>query len=149
MFYCEDCRFERNWPQSMTRSQGKCEICEKGGQLCYDVPSSKLPKSDKEEEPEPTIYELLATHLGLTETKVINQWTNRNGEMFMLTQYGFRRIIPGKQAYTPEDLERHLENYGNYILKNIRMHDLEGVLSKGITAKWIQEHLNKDYRSQL
>jgi hypothetical protein len=41
MFYCEDCRIERDYPESMVKSTGKCEIC---GELaaCNDVPSKFL-----------------------------------------------------------------------------------------------------------
>ena len=42
MFYCELCREIRNWPESMIRSRGRCEICGLTAS-CYDVPSSALP----------------------------------------------------------------------------------------------------------
>jgi len=43
MFYCEDCRREKDWPASFMTSKGKCEICDKVA-ICNDVPSSDLPK---------------------------------------------------------------------------------------------------------
>lgn len=47
MFYCEDCRKKNNWPETASRSHGKCEMCGIVG-LCYDVPSSRLPEPKKE-----------------------------------------------------------------------------------------------------
>ncbi len=45
MFFCEECRKERNWPESMARSQGRCEVCKENA-VCYDVKSSLLPKAE-------------------------------------------------------------------------------------------------------
>lgn len=42
MFYCEACRKAKNWPEGMSRSYGRCEVC-KFEASCYDVPSSRLP----------------------------------------------------------------------------------------------------------
>ena len=42
MFYCEQCRRARAWPESMVRSQGPCELCHRVAS-CYDVPSKFLP----------------------------------------------------------------------------------------------------------
>lgn len=42
MFFCEPCRKLRDWPESMSRSGGRCEICENSA-VCYDVPSKFLP----------------------------------------------------------------------------------------------------------
>lgn len=42
MFYCEECRLDRQWPESFSRSEGPCEICKKVA-VCYDYPSSYLP----------------------------------------------------------------------------------------------------------
>lgn len=42
MFYCETCRAARDWPESMSRSRGPCEVCHKTAD-CYDVPSKFLP----------------------------------------------------------------------------------------------------------
>lgn len=46
MFYCEECRKNRNYPESISKSYGKCELC---GEIvrCNDVPSSKLPTEMK------------------------------------------------------------------------------------------------------
>lgn len=42
MFFCEECRKARRWPQSLGGSYGRCEIC--GNEdSCYDVPSKFLP----------------------------------------------------------------------------------------------------------
>ncbi len=46
MFYCEKCRVKAEWPKSLRGhpdSYGTCEMCMKGGQDCYDVPSHALP----------------------------------------------------------------------------------------------------------
>ena len=42
MFYCSKCALERDWPQSIFCSYGKCEICGETAE-CNDVQSSKLP----------------------------------------------------------------------------------------------------------
>jgi hypothetical protein len=42
MFYCETCRAERQWPESIGRSYGRCEICGVNAN-CNDRPSSSLP----------------------------------------------------------------------------------------------------------
>jgi len=50
MFYCEKCRKELGYPESLMLSNGNCEIC--GSHVeCYDMPSSHLPK-DSPKEPE-------------------------------------------------------------------------------------------------
>lgn len=48
MYFCEECRLENGWQESMSRSAGRCEMCEKGA-ICYDVPSKYL----KRPEPKP------------------------------------------------------------------------------------------------
>ena len=50
MFYCEKCRVKADWPKSLRgcpSSYGTCEVCSKGGQDCYDVPSFALPTPKK------------------------------------------------------------------------------------------------------
>ncbi len=47
MFYCEKCRVKADWPTGLRgfpSSLGTCEVCNKGSQECYDVPSSILPE---------------------------------------------------------------------------------------------------------
>jgi hypothetical protein len=46
MFYDEKCRIRNDWPESLARSHGRCEVCGKSG-LCYDVPSGALPPLKK------------------------------------------------------------------------------------------------------
>lgn len=36
MFYCDDCRVKHGWPESLSVSAGKCEVCGKRG-VCYDL----------------------------------------------------------------------------------------------------------------
>jgi hypothetical protein len=43
MFFCEKCRKERNWPESLFKSFGSCEVCGNSAQPCHDVKSSLLP----------------------------------------------------------------------------------------------------------
>ena len=43
MFYCNDCAKENDYPETITKSQGPCELCGKVA-ICNDMPSSKLPK---------------------------------------------------------------------------------------------------------
>jgi hypothetical protein len=47
MFYCEACQKEKNWPEGISRSLGKCEMCDKRA-VCYDVPSRFLPAPPKQ-----------------------------------------------------------------------------------------------------
>lgn len=42
MFFCNPCATKREWPQSMFKSRGKCEICNEIA-VCNDIPSSNLP----------------------------------------------------------------------------------------------------------
>ncbi len=42
MFYCNKCREENKWPESLCKSYGKCEMCGEVSE-CNDVQSSKLP----------------------------------------------------------------------------------------------------------
>ena len=42
MFYCEECRKARKWPDSILFSLGNCELCGRMSR-CYDRPSSSLP----------------------------------------------------------------------------------------------------------
>lgn len=53
MFYCEDCAKENEWPEVISKSYGRCEICYKS-KLCYDVQSKDLPlpKWKREEQEE-------------------------------------------------------------------------------------------------
>lgn len=43
MFYCHSCAARYEWPESATRSFGRCEMCERNAQDCYNVPSIALP----------------------------------------------------------------------------------------------------------
>jgi len=51
MFFCDFCANKRNWPESMSKSYGVCEICDITAR-CNDVPSSALPMPAKVIEPE-------------------------------------------------------------------------------------------------
>ena len=51
MFYCNNCRKERNWPESIVKSMGACEICETVTE-CHDKASKYLPPT---KEPVPHI----------------------------------------------------------------------------------------------
>jgi hypothetical protein len=42
MFYCDRCRKKNDWPESMAKSHGPCELCHKVAD-CNDVPSAALP----------------------------------------------------------------------------------------------------------
>lgn len=46
MFYCDPCAKENGYPESMGKSEGKCEMCGEW-ETCNNVPSSHLPKPDK------------------------------------------------------------------------------------------------------
>lgn len=47
MFFCDRCRVRKQWPESLAKSTGPCEICGKT-RLCNDVPSSALPEPKKQ-----------------------------------------------------------------------------------------------------
>lgn len=47
MFFCETCRVEKNWPDSIAKSHGPCELCRKTAD-CNDVPSKYLPMPKKD-----------------------------------------------------------------------------------------------------
>lgn len=44
MFYCDDCARKAEWPYSIVKSKGPCEICEENV-LCNDYPSKYIPKA--------------------------------------------------------------------------------------------------------
>ena len=44
MFYCNNCASKNNWPKTLFKSRGKCEICEQTGQVCNEMPSKDLPE---------------------------------------------------------------------------------------------------------
>lgn len=46
MFYCTPCQEKRDWPETIFKSTGKCEICGKSA-VCNDMPSKYLPLSRK------------------------------------------------------------------------------------------------------
>jgi len=50
MFYCEKCRKKWKWPEGLSGSHGRCELCGKTAD-CYDIPSSELPPSKTEKKP--------------------------------------------------------------------------------------------------
>lgn len=43
MFYCDKCKEKNNYPESLVKSYGQCELCGKTEE-CNDVPSNRLPK---------------------------------------------------------------------------------------------------------
>lgn len=42
MFYCEECARKHDWPESIMKSLGPCEMCERV-RPCNNVPSTRLP----------------------------------------------------------------------------------------------------------
>jgi len=44
MFYCDECRVAKGWPDGIVKSQGNCEICNRPA-ICNNVPSSHLTSS--------------------------------------------------------------------------------------------------------
>lgn len=56
MYYCDECRKDRNWPESMAKSVGTCECCGKR-ELCNDVSSDRLsPEKDNNGDQIPVIH---------------------------------------------------------------------------------------------
>lgn len=47
MFYCDKCSLKNKWPNSLSRSSGRCEVCGEAAS-CNDVPSSALPLPEKQ-----------------------------------------------------------------------------------------------------
>jgi hypothetical protein len=56
MFFCEKCREKNDWPDSIMKSFGKCEVCGEHAS-CNDVPSRALPNH----RPEPLVQEARKT----------------------------------------------------------------------------------------
>ena len=48
MFYCNDCAKKMNYPISIFKSNGRCEICEEVRE-CSDIPCKDLPEEKEEE----------------------------------------------------------------------------------------------------
>lgn len=46
MFFCDECRKKKNWPESFLKSKGPCEVCGEV-RVCNDVKSSFLPLPTK------------------------------------------------------------------------------------------------------
>lgn len=42
MFYCDPCAKKNDWPETLFRSRGPCEVCGKVAS-CNDLPSKSLP----------------------------------------------------------------------------------------------------------
>jgi len=42
MFYCDECRKKKGWPEGLRGSRGRCEVCGDGA-VCHDVPSHAIP----------------------------------------------------------------------------------------------------------
>lgn len=66
MFYCEECRAEKNWPKSLARSFGRCELCHKEAE-CHHHPSKHLPPIITSEEKMPNYVSRLATKVRVYE----------------------------------------------------------------------------------
>ena len=47
MYYCENCRRTRSWPESYVTSFGPCELCDRIT-ACWDRPSSSLPDPQRD-----------------------------------------------------------------------------------------------------
>jgi len=47
MFYCDDCRIKRNYPERLFQSRGRCEICKKIT-MCNEVGTENLPILEKD-----------------------------------------------------------------------------------------------------
>lgn len=42
MFYCEECRRQESWPETINvKSEGTCEVCGRRA-ICHDVPTKLL-----------------------------------------------------------------------------------------------------------
>ena len=74
MFYCEECRKARNWPESYSQSRGPCELCKKLT-VCYDRPSSSLPNIHV---PSPTIEEPM-----LQWKLIVTGYLQKHSELFL------------------------------------------------------------------
>lgn len=48
MFYCDYCAGKNDWPISLMRSYGQCEVCRQA-EPCNDVPSRLLPLAARED----------------------------------------------------------------------------------------------------
>lgn len=48
MLYCEDCRIKRGWPEGLSSTTRRCELCGETCE-CHDRPSRTLPAPPKPE----------------------------------------------------------------------------------------------------
>lgn len=48
MFYCDDCAKEKNYPESIGKSYGRCEICGKS-EICNDMKIKSKTKDEVED----------------------------------------------------------------------------------------------------
>lgn len=93
MFYCEECKNKRGWPESMSRSRGMCAICAKPGMVCYDVASSRLPSTTKltrvgnpvSEEPGHYVITVMIKHVTSASNPVTRGTSERNIEEMLNT----------------------------------------------------------------
>ena len=84
---------------------------------------------------EPSVYDLLADHLGLKETYIANQWKGQYNDYYILTKYGFRRILPGLPILNPREVLDILETFSAELEAN-------GTLTKNI-SKWFTNELRR------
>lgn len=45
MFFCKKCGEAKQWPESMVKSYGRCEVCEEVA-ICNDIPAGRLASHD-------------------------------------------------------------------------------------------------------
>jgi hypothetical protein len=46
MFYCDHCAKKNEWPLTLFKSNGQCEVCKKS-RVCNEMRSSQLPPTKK------------------------------------------------------------------------------------------------------
>jgi len=78
MFYCEECRKDRDWPKSITTSFGSCEICGET-RICWDVASYLLPLPKV---PDPKLTKSELKFLDILMSAWVRGWyAGRNGDL--------------------------------------------------------------------
>lgn len=124
MFYCDDCREKRDWPSSMSKSEGLCELCGNMA-ICNDVPSSRLPLATVPSRDRlaqatarpPVRIEISENFLELCGTGALVgaimkendfQWPQRVILVFFETSLAWRREHRGPRHYVIPEYSTHL-----------------------------------------
>jgi hypothetical protein len=83
MFYCEPCRVDFAWPESVARSRGKCEVCGQHA-ACYDRPSDSLPDPAACETTSGCVYGRGHQRRGMEPCRVEERFVEQHAEVYAI-----------------------------------------------------------------